>query len=471
MQMPKVSRTRTRRSMAVTNCFLATILIAAPLRAQDFSHPDTEPAPQAALIQKANDALAAGDYQGAFKMLTSLNAQTPNNPQILYNLGMTLEALDSTQPNPAPASAAPGQPTPSAESCYRKAIEANAAFPPPHVALGLLLARTNRATEARAQLAEALTLPDIDPALKARTYRALAKLDQQATPPNLSAASDELLAAVKITPEQSDDILLSAQIAEGSHDLPAAEKAYRRYLALPDGSGNVQATSALAHILLAEHHPADAEALLTPALAQHPGNPTFTAQLAQAYLQSGDQTKSMRAAPMLEKLHTAYPNDLNISRLLARVYLEADHAEQAEALYASLIAASPNPDPALLDARAEALIRLHRPAEAEKLLKQAVANPSAFPTPAGFADAAFHLAFAAEEIDDPRTTLQALSLRATVQPPSPPSLYLEATANDDLHQTTKAVELYKRFLAAAGGIYPDQESQARKRLAELSHAK
>jgi Tfp pilus assembly protein PilF len=466
--MPLLPRTRTPRTRKVANCLFATILIAAPLNAQDFSHPDTEPAPQAALIQKANDALAAGDFAAALKMLTSLDAATPNNPQILFDLGMTLEALDSTQPPPA---AAPGQAAPTAESCYRKAIEANAAFAPPHVALGLLLARTNRIAEARNQLSAAVNLPDVEPALKARAYRALAKIDQQATPPNLSAASDELLAAVKLTPEQPDDILLSAQIAEGSADLPAAEKAYRRYLGMPEGSGNLQATAALAHVLLAEHRPNDAEALLTPALAQHPDNPSFTAQLAQAYLQSGDPTKSIRAAPMLEKLHASYPNDLNISRLLARVYLEADHAEQAEALYAKLIAASATPDPGMLDARAEALLRLHRPAEAEKLLKQAVANPSAFATPADFADAAFHLAFAAAEIDDPRTTLQALSLRATVQQPTPPSLFLEATANDGLHQSTKAVELYKRFLAAAGGKFPDEESQARKRLAELSHAK
>ena len=447
-------------------CLLAAILTPATLRAQDFSHPDTEEAPEAALIQKANNALGAGDLPSALKLLTSLNDKTPNNPQILYDLGMTLEALES-----AKTSIAPNQTGLTAESCYRKAIDANAAFAPPHVALGLLLARTNRAVEARAQIASAVALPDIEPALKARSYRALAKLDQQATPPNLGAASDELLAALKLTSEQPDDILLSAQIAEESADFPAAEKAFRRYLAMPDGSGNLQAISSLAHVLLAEHHPADAEALLTPALAEHPGNPSFTAQLAQAYLQYGDSTKSIRAAPMLEKLHTAYPNDVNISRLLARVYLEADHAEQAETLYASLIAASSTPDPVLLDARAEALLRLHRPAEAEKLLKQAVANRSAFPTPADFADAAFHLAFAAAEIDDPRTTLQALSLRATVQQPTPPSLFLEATANDNLHQSTKAAELYKRFLAAAGGKFPDQESQARKRLAELSHTK
>ena len=82
-----------------------------------------------------------------------------------------------------------------------------------------------------------------------------------------------------------------------------------------------------------------------------------------------------------------------------------------------------------------------------------------------------HSAIAAEEIDDPRSALQALALRATVQQPSPSSLFLEATANDDLHQTTQAVGLYKQFLAAAHGALPDQELRARQRLATLEHRK
>ena len=111
------------------------------LPAQDFSHPDTQPNPLAAPIQQANDALAAGDFPAAFKILTNLKAQTPNNPQVLYDLGLTLEALADTSPatnlqQPDPAL------TP--ESCYRQAIAADPAFPAPHVALGLLLARTNR---------------------------------------------------------------------------------------------------------------------------------------------------------------------------------------------------------------------------------------------------------------------------------------------------------------------------------------
>ena len=449
---------------------LTALLFAPALAAQDFSHPDSEPAPQAALIQQANDALAASDYAAALKILTGLNSQLPNNPVVLYDLGLTTEALGPESPTqPAADNKAP-----SAESYYRQSIAANPLFPAAHVALGLLLARTARPSEAHAELTTATQLSDVAPALKARAFRALARMDltgntQQSIPPNPTAASADLLAALKLTPEAPEDILMAAEIAESSADLPAAESAYRRYLALPAQNGNPQAIAALAHVLLGERRTADAEALLTPALAAHPADPSLTALLARADLSSDDPAKVAQAAPLLEKLHAANPQDANIARLLARVYLDTDHPDQADPLYAALIAAqSAHPDPTLLDDRAEALLRLHRPAAAETLLKQAIANPAAFPTPASLADAATHLAFAASEIDDSATTLQALALRATVLPPSPQSLYLQATANDSLHQISKAIDLYKQFLTAAGGDFPDQESQARQRLTALA---
>src|ERR1035437_1380513 len=169
---------------------VAAILLAPAPLAQDFSHPDTAPAPQNALIQKANEALDAGDFPAALKILTTLNTQTPNNPQVLYDLGLTLEALTSTEPAAAtpaatgPDSAAPNQTVSTAESCYRKSIDANPLFPAAHVALGLLLARSNRPAEARPELLAATTLPDADPVLKARAFRALARLDQQSAPPH-----------------------------------------------------------------------------------------------------------------------------------------------------------------------------------------------------------------------------------------------------------------------------------------------
>jgi predicted Zn-dependent protease len=454
-----------------THLLLAAFLtIPAAACAQDFSHPETTTSPQTPLIDQANDALARADYSAALKLLSTLNTQSPNDPQILYDLGLTLEALNSPASQRATSSlqTAPSSLTP--ESCYRAAIAANPLFPDAHVALGLLLARANHPAEARTELLAGTQIPDAYPALKARALRALARLDLDASPPNPAEAAADLLAALKLTPEQPSDILLSAEIAEATRDLPSAEQGYRRYLAA--APGDASATAALAHILLAEHHPAEAEVLLTPALAAYPGDPSFTAQLAEAYVASGDPAKISLAAPLLETLHAAHPEDANVTRLLARVYVETGHLDQADPLYAALIAQNEtHPDPTLLDDRADVLIRLHRPAEAERLLKLAIANPAAFPAPAAYGDALAHLAFAAAEIDDPRMTLQALSLRANVLPPSASTLFLEATANDSLHQTRQAVDLYKQFLASAHGDFPDQESQARGRLAALAPTK
>src|SRR5438132_193573 len=83
----------------------------------------------------------------------------------------------------------------------------------------LLLAPTGKLPQAHAELLQATTLslsPESDnPALKARAYRALARIDQTANP---SAASDELLQALKLSPETPDDILLSGELAEASGD-------------------------------------------------------------------------------------------------------------------------------------------------------------------------------------------------------------------------------------------------------------
>ena len=388
------------------------------------------------------------------------------------------------RPRPHPRSPRSGNPEPNrartpkpltAESYYRQSITANPLFAAPHVALGLLLARTARPAEARSELLTATQLPDAAPALKARAYRALARLDQQATPPNPTAASAELLAALNLTPEAPEDIQLAAEIAESAADLPAAERAYRRYLALPEETCDPQAIAALAHVLLAERRPADAEALLTPALAAHPSDPTLTALLARADLASDDPAKTAQAAPLLEKLHAANPQDANITRLLARVYLDTDHPDQADPLYAALISAQSqagkNPDPTLLDDRAEALLRLHRPGAAETLLKQAVANPAAFPTPPRWATPPLISPSPPPRSTTPRTTLQALALRATVLPPSPSTLFLEAMANDTLHRNARAIDLYRQFLTAAGTDYPDQAAQARQRLAALAPRK
>jgi predicted Zn-dependent protease len=435
---------------------ISTLLLASsPTQAQlpagttDASQPQTQK--QDALLAQADEALNKRDYPTALKLLTTLTEKSPNDPHLLYDLAFTQDALAET----------PAQTT-VAETTYRRAIIADPTYFDPHLALGLLLARSGKLTLAHAELLQATTLTTDNPLLKARAYRALARIDRTTNP---ATASDELLSALKFSPETPDDILLSGELAEASGDPAAAEAAYRRLLALDPQ--NHDATAALTHLLLHQQKPDQAESLLTAALAKDPDNPTLNAQLASLYDQ---QNKPAEALPLAEKLHAAHPEDPALARLLARLYSRSQQYDKAASLYASLVAGAPQ-DPILLDDYADALIHLKRFAEAEALLKRAVANPSAFPSRDDLGNAASHLAFAASANNDPTITLQALTLRATVLPNSPSSLFLEATAHDKLHHTKQATDLYKQFLSVANGQFPDEEWEARHRLITLEHTK
>ena len=402
--------------------------------------------PQDPLRAQAAAALDKQDYPAALRLLTALAEKNPTDAHILYDLASTQDALD--------------QPT-AAEATYRRAIAADAAFFEPHLALGLLLARNGKLDEARAEIAAAVALKTDNQPHKARAYRALAQLDASTRP---SDASAELLSALKLSPETPDDIFLSGEIAEFSQDLPAAEAAYRRFLAAsPQNAG---ANAALAHVLIREHKPADAEQALTAALSKNPDDPALNAQLASLYEQ---QNQPEKALPIVEKLHASHPKDSNLTRLLARIYSHSNQFDKSEPLYAALIAASPG-DPTLVTDRADALMHLKNFSEAEAILKRALAQPTAYPTQADLALAASHLAFAASANNDPTVTLQALAISAKVQPKSPSDIFLEATARDKLKQVKQASDLYKQFLSVAGGKFPDEEWEARHRLLTLEHA-
>ena len=437
------------------------------------SIPDIQPTDATAQPQpdplraQADAALDARDFPAALKLLTTLAEKYPADAHLLYDLASTQDALDQNA---------------AAVETYRRAIAADPKFFEPHLALALLLARQSQPKEAQAELTTALALdatgPDAPtPTLKARAYRTLARLELGgAGSSDPAAASAALLAALKLTPETPDDILLSAELAESANNLPAAEAAYHRLLAVtpPTDATSPTATAALAHLLIRQKKTAEAEALLTAALAQHPDDTTLNAQLATLYISDDDPAKSALALPMVEKLHAAHPDDPTVTRLLARLYSRGGDYAQADPLFAALIAATPPstaPDPTLLDDRADALIHLHHPAQAEALLKQAVANPAAFPTKEYLGIAASHLAFAASQNNDPTATLQALTLRATVLPQSPSALFLAAAAHDKLHEVKVASDLYKQFLTVANGQFPDEEWEARHRLITLEHMK
>lgn len=428
-----------------------------PAGTSDASSSSSQARPQAQQEDPARtqaaDALDHHEFQTALKLLTTLAQKYPGDARVLFDLASAQDALDQIIP---------------AEATYRRAIAADPTFFEPHLALGLLLARHNRPADARAELQAATTLNSAagagaeDPALKARAFRALAHLDRTSNP---AEARDALLSALKLSPETPDDILLSADLAEGAQDTAAADAALRRLLSR--APNDPAATTALAHLLLAHNRSAEAEPLLSAALAAHPDDPGLTAQLATLYVH---QNQPEQATALLQKLHARDPQNPAVTRLYARLLSQSGQYESSEPLFAALSTQAPA-DPTLLDDRADALIHLKRYAEAQQILDRATAQPSAFSNREDLAAAASHLAFAASQNNDPNTTLRALQLRATILPQSPSSLFLAATAHDKLHHVRQASDLYKQFLSVANNKFPDEEWEARHRLIALDHMK
>jgi tetratricopeptide (TPR) repeat protein len=390
-------------------------------------------------ISRAEAALTKSDWKTAEPILQSWLAGHPADARALFDAGYAADAQGRSA---------------DAISLYRRAVTADANSFEAQISLGLLLARTGKPAEAKPALEAATRLDPgpAGPAAKARAWRALTRIAMQSDPIDAQQASIDLLEALKISPETPEDTLTAARIAEINGDIPGAEASYHRLLKTNPNSAD--AIAGLAHLLIAQKKYADAEAILEPAVKASPEDAALTAQLA-AVLVAQDKADAL---PLLEDFHTRHPKEVTITRMLAQVDSDAGEAAKADALYTAMLATAPH-DPELLSGHGQQLIRLHRPAEALHAFQAATqADPSN-------GDAWNGLAFAAFETHQPAVTLQALDARSKILPENATTLFLWATAYDTLHDKKQAVAYYHRFLDAAAGKLPDQEWQARQRLA------
>ncbi|MGC1463329.1 MAG: tetratricopeptide repeat protein, partial [Terracidiphilus sp.] len=341
---------------------------------------------------------------------------------------------------------------------YRRATTANPGSFEAHLSLGLLLARQGKPTEAKPELLAATKLDpgEAGPALKARAWRALAEIDRPdpSAFADTTAASNDLLEALKLSPETAADTLLAASLAEQAGQYDEAEAAYRRIL-LKDPNSE-PANAGLAHLLIRKKQYPEAETLLRAALEKLPDDPALTAQLATV-LAAQDKAEAL---PLLQKLHTAHPENTAISNMLAEVLAEAGDVAGSDQLYVKLLAAAPN-DPELLVAHGQNLVRLGRFPEAFAQFDKATQID------ATNTDAWSGLAFAASRTDQPAVTVHALTMRSKYLPESASTYFLWASSYDTLHQTQQAAAYYHHFLDSAAGKFPNQEWQARQRLQVL----
>ena len=389
-------------------------------------------------VAAAEESITKSDWKAAGAKLDTWLAAHPTDARALFDAGYVADAQNRLE---------------AAAGFYRRAVEANSQSFEAHVELGLLLARMGKLTEARPELVAATQLdPGVaGPAAKARAWRALAEIDRKDDP---AKASEDLLEALKLSPETPADTLLAASLAEQTGQLDAAEKAYRQILAADPKSA--QANAGLAHLLIARKQYPEAESLLRAALEKSPEDTVLTTQLATV-LAAEDKAE---AVPLFQKLHEAHPKDTAITRMLAAVLDDAGDAAGSDKLYVSLLAASPD-DPVLLVAHGQNLVRQLKYTEAFAAFDKATRlNPAS-------ADGWSGLAFAASRTGQPAIAIHALTMRSKYLPEIPSTYFLWAISYDALHEKARAAAYYHHFLDASAGKYPDQEWQARQRLIVL----
>ena len=434
--------------------FLLALLCLSPIliesRAQEPASPASDPTtpetqtPQVpADLADAEAAIVKSDWKTAAAKLDVYLTTHATDSRALFDAGYVADHQDHLD---------------AAAGFYRRAIEANPNSFEAHLALGLLLARQGKKDESHTELLAATTLDpgEAGPAMKARAWRALARLDNPGPDGegNATEASNELLEALRLTPETADDTLLAADLAEASGQHDAAEAAYRRVLAKDPQS--IAANSGLAHVLIEGKQFPEAEKLVRVALQQQPDNPALNAQLATVLAAQNDAD----ALPLLQKLHAAHPADPAVTRMLAQVLSLAGELEASDRLYLSLLAKSPD-DVDLLVAHGQNLIRQQHFAEAMAAFDKATKLDSAD------ADAWSGIAFAASKLHQPALTVHALTVRSKYLPEIPATYFLWATSYDTLNDKAAAITYYHYFLDSSGGKFPDQEWQARQRLQVL----
>jgi tetratricopeptide (TPR) repeat protein len=422
---------------AIAAALLASLAVSALAQTRPLhkSHPQTATADDRAsdALKDAESLLQKQQYFQAEEKLQVLIAAQSENPQAWFDLGFAQSHLGKTT---------------EAIASYKKATQLSPKWFEAQQNLGLTLAKSGDFTAAAAALKTAVTLkPTIggQQALAA-AWLSLAQVTEQSQPLDALAAYQK---AAELDPTNTEAQLGAAHLAERSGNSAAAEQQYLK-LAV---AGNNDSIERLISLYLKQKRFVDAEIWLHKYIAGNPRNTAAQLQLGKLLAAEG---KTQEAIAALEPLYKASP-DPNLARDLASLYLETKQYPAAADLLRPLIAQSPTDAQLHLDYGTALMHQLKYPEAQPVLLKAVQLNPK-------LVEAYSDLAYAAEQNKNYELTIRVLDARGKLQPETPATYFLRATAYDNLRMYKPAAANYKLILGVAGGKFPDQEFQARHRL-------
>jgi tetratricopeptide (TPR) repeat protein len=426
--------------MGITKAIAAALLasLALPALAQTRTVHKSPPAAATAddqtdALKDAESLLQKQQYSQAEEKLRALIGTQSENPQAWFDLGFA----QSHQGKITEAIAA-----------YKKATQLDPKWFEAQQNFGLALAKSGDLTAAAAALKTAVTLkPTIggQQALAA-AWLSLAQVTEESQPQESLAAYQK---ASELDPTNSDAQLGTARMAERSGNTATAEQQYLKLAA----AGNNDSIERLISLYLKQKRFADAETWLHKYISANPQNAAAQLQLGKLLAAEG---KTQEAIAVLEPLYKNSP-DSKLARDLASLYLEIKQYPAAANLLRPLIQQSPTDAQLHLDYGTALMHQLKYPEAQVVLLKAVQLNPNLL-------EAYSDLAYAAEQNKNYELTIRVLDARAKLQPETPATYFLRATAYDNLRMYKPAAANYKLFLEVAGGKFPDQEFQARHRL-------
>jgi tetratricopeptide (TPR) repeat protein len=424
-------------SKAIAAALLASFALPAlaQTRPQHKSHPQTAAADDRAAdaLKDAESLLQKQQFAQAEEKLQAIVLQQAENPQAWFDLGFAQSHQDKTT---------------EAISAYKKATQLDPKWFEAQQNLGLALAKSGDLPAAAAALKTAVTLKPTVGGLQALAdaWLSLAQVTEEGQPQDSLAAYQK---AAELDPANSEAQLGAARIAERSGNTAAAEQ---QYLRLAE-AGNNESIEQLIGLYLKQKRFADAESWLHKYISANPQNAAAQLQLGKLLAAEG---KSQEAIAALEPVYKSSPEP-KLAATLASLYLETKQYPAAADLLRPLIAQNPNDAQLYLEYGSALMHQLKYPEAQTVLLKAVQLKPD-------LVEAYSDLAYAAEQNKNYELTIRVLDARAKLQPETPATLFLRATAYDSLRMYKPAAANYKLFLAAAGGKFPDQEFQARHRL-------
>jgi len=422
------------KAIATTVLVSCALFAAAQMRPPQKTHPSAPTEDRAAdALKDAESLLQKQQYSQAEEKLQTLVATQSENPQAWFDLGFA----QSHQGKNAEAVAA-----------YKKATQLSPKWFEAQQNLGLALAKSGDFPAAAAALKTATTLKPTVGGQQALfgAWLSLAQVTEDSQPQDSLAAYQK---AAELDPANPEAQLGAARMAERSGNTAAAEQ---QYLKLAE-SGNNDSIERLVALFLKQKRYADAESWLRKYTVANPQNTAAQLHLGKLLAAEG---KPQEAIAALEPLYKA-SLDPKLARELSSLYLESKQYPAAASVLRGLIAQSPADAQLYLDYGSALMHQLKYPEAQTVLLRAVQLNPN-------LVEAYFDLGYAAEQNKNYELTIRALDARAKLQPETPATLFLRATAYDNLRMYKPAAANYKLFLAAAGGKFPDQEFQARHRL-------